>query len=301
MPAPKMLEDGILDPTDPHYAPGGNRPLPSKQPHGGFKQGNRTREQYRADREQRAAAYAASEPERARRRAELEAQRKAEAAAQREQERAAAEQAYEVRREQDRRTRLTRSHASILEDLADPNPVVYDRKLGTTRPATRPEEFAAYQLDRGSDLTPLARAYGIKTRGVDRHDLAPKIVAAVKAGQQPDLEVDAPKVLDESAQAEADAKKIATLDKRRRTGITKNIEEIRNDLARGIGTAVGKERSFHLSFLSDAQVQHLADAFGITGLTGRALRDAIIAAIEAGQTPDLDANPITELKKKSRR
>jgi hypothetical protein len=297
MPAPKLLKEGILDPTDPNYGKGVRRPEPANRPHGPRVEGTRTREQYRADREQRAKAYAASEPERARRRAELEAQRKADAVAQREQERAAAEQAYQARREQDRRTRLTREHERIQEYLVDPNPVVYDRKLGTTRPATSPQEYAVYNLLRGSDVTPLARAYGVKTRGRSQDEMAADIVAAVQAGKQPDLEVDAPKVLDAVAQAEADAKKIATLDKRRRTAIIKNIEEIRSDLAGGFGT-VGKERSFHLSFLSDAQVQHLADAFGITGLTGRALRDAIIAAIEAGQTPDLDAHPITSLKKK---
>jgi hypothetical protein len=47
-------------------------------------------------------------------------------------------------------------------------------------------------------------------------------------------------------------------------------------------------------------LQHLAEAFGITGLTGRALKDAVLAAIKAGQTPDLDAAPITTLKKPRR-
>lgn len=294
MPAPKMLSDGIVDPADPHYGPKGNRPLPTKQPHGGFKQGNRTREQYKADRAKRDQAYAASEPERAARRAELEAQRKAEAAAQREQEREAAEKAYTVRREQDRRDRLTRQHASILEDLADPNPVIYDRKLNTTRPANSPEEYAAYQLDRGSDLTALARAYGVKTRGVDRHDLAPHIVAAVKAGKTPDLEVDAPKVLTGAAAAEAEAKKIATMDKRRRTAITKAIAELKVELARD------DKFPMALEYASDNLLRQIAEAFGLadSGLTGRALQRMIKQLVGEGREPDLDAYPVTSLKGK---
>lgn len=292
MPAPKLLSPGVLDPKDPNYGKGARRPAPANRPHGERVQGSRTREQHKADRAKRDQAYAASEPQRAARRAELEAQRKADAAAERERQRVEAEKAYEVRREQDRRDRLTRQHASILEDLADTNPQVYDRKLGTVRPATSPEEFAAYQLDRGSDLTALARAYGVKTRGVDRRDLAPHIVAAVKAGKQPDLEVDAPKVLTGVAAVEAEAKKIAMMDKRRRTAITKAIEELRAELASN------DKHPMALEYASDNLLRQIAEAFGLEALTGHTLRVAIKDAVRDGRRPDLDAAPVTSLKKK---
>lgn len=300
MPAPKMLDERTLDPSDPNYAPKGRRPLPTNQPHGGFKQGSRTREQYRIDREKRDQAYAASEPQRAARRAELEAARKADAAEKREQDRVAAEKQAEVAREQYRRERITRKHEQILKHLAITDAEVYDRDTGKMRPATA-DEAAAQDLDHSSgDLTALASAYGLKTRGVDKRDLAPQIVAAVKAGKTPDLEVGAPKVLDESAQAAADAKKIATLDKRRRTAIVKNLKEIRDDMAREFyGNRSGLP--FHLEYLSDAQLEQLAAALGVFGLTGRAAMAAIVEAIKAGAEPNLDVNPITSLKKKTRR
>jgi hypothetical protein len=296
MPAPKMLSDGILDPNDPNYGKGASRPAPANRPHGPRVQGTRTREQYRADRAQRDAAYAASEPQRAARRAELEAARKADAAAQREQDRIAAEKAYEARREQDRRATLTRRHESILGDLNDPNPQVYDRNLNKVRPATG-EEQAVYELDRyGGDMAALARAYGIKTRGVDRRDLPAQIVAAVKAGKTPDPEVDAPKVLTGVAAAEADAKKIATLDKRRRTAITKAITELKSELASN------DKYPMALEYASDNLLRQIAEAFGLadSGLTGKALRDMIKQLVREGRTPDLDAHPVTSLKKTRR-
>lgn len=300
MPAPKMLSEGIVDPNDPHYGVRGRRPLPTNQPHGGFKQGSRTREQYRADREKRDQAYAASEPQRAARRAELEAARKADAAEKREQDRVAAEKQAAIRSEQYRRDNITRRHERIVEDLADAHPMVYDRSLNTTRPATQ-DEFAVHELTRGSsNLKALAEAYGVKTRGTTLEQQAEGIVAAVKAGKTPDLEVGAPKVLDESAQADADAKKIATLDKRRRTGIVKNLAEIRQDMASEFyGNRSGLP--FHLEYLSDAQLEQLAAALGIFGLTGRTAMAAIVEAIKAGAEPNLDVNPITSLKKKTRR
>jgi hypothetical protein len=297
MPAPKMLRDGILDPSDPNYGKDARRPKPANRPHGPVVQGSRTREQYRADRKQRDAAYAASEPERAARRAEREAQRKADAAVTRQLEQAEAERKAAIAREQYRRDTITRRHNRILEDLASDNASVYDPKSGTVVPSTA-EEMAAFSLTRGSsDLRWLAAAYGINARKMTLQEQSQAIAAAVKAGKTPDLEVGAPKVLGEAEQAAAEAKKIATADKRRRTTITKAIDALKAEIR------TNDTYPTALEYLGDNGLRQVAEAFhlgGMVGLSNRALREAIKEAVRNGQVPDLDAAPIASLKKSRR-
>lgn len=169
----------------------------------------------------------------------------------------------------------------------------------------------------GGVTTPKANTYvkgneirpGMKTRGkgVTRETMINGIIEAVKGGKQPDYEIHAPKPeLTGDAAAEAEAKKIATADKRRRTSVMKNFEELRTALRldetnpqtnwRG---KPDRRADFHYGvMMSDTQIRQLAEAYGLEGLTGQALRDAVFEAIREGRIPDLELAPITSLKKK---
>lgn len=307
LPAPKMRSNGILDPADPHYGANATHPTPAHRPFGEPVKGSRTRAEAAADRAKRREVYASGETERAQRRAEEEARRKADAAVEREQERIEAERLAAVNRERYRRDTITRRHEQLRRDLAYANPEIYDRSINDVRPGT-PEEYAAQRLTQGSsDLKWLASAYGLKTRGTTVQEQADAIVAAVKAGKTPDLDVGAPKVLGETEQAAAEAKKIATAEKRRRNQITDNF----NALKAGAAADDVNPRTYwngrpdpraegHYGDMSDTQRRQLAEAFGLENLTGGLLREAILEAIRSGRTPDLDAAPITSLKKSRR-
>jgi hypothetical protein len=292
LPAPKLRSDGILDPADPNYGAKATHPTPAHRPFGGPVPGTRSRAEAAADRAKRRDVYASGEDERARRRAEAKAREREQAAADLAQREAAAEVTRAERRETDRRKSLRDWNTKIREIIDAGGESRYDparreRVLNTDIDAIIHEQLRRY----GEDLTKrLARAYGVKWRGRQRNDMVDDIIAAVKAGKTPDEEVDAPKVKPELPEAD----KIAAADKRRRNGITKDFEEIR--------TSADRDASFHLNvMMSDNARSRLAEAFHLVGLTGRALSDAIIEAIKAGQKPDLDAAPITSLPKKARR
>jgi hypothetical protein len=55
-----------------------------------------------------------------------------------------------------------------------------------------------------------------------------------------------------------------------------------------------------LEFASDALLRQIAEAFGLadSGLTGKALREMIKQLVQEGREPNLDAHPVTSLKKK---
>lgn len=296
MPAPKLLRAGILDPEDPNYGKGAKRPAPEHAPFGERAEGKRTREEYAEHQARRKSAYAASEPERAARRAELEAQRKAETAQQRERERVEAERLAVINREQYRRDTIKRSHDFLTESLAKTDGRIYGERGPQDWRKTTGEEVVRRDLGRDSDASIKYRAglYGVKTRGRTRQEMTDGIVEALKAGKEPDYEIGAPK-----PQTPVDeAKKIEIADKRRRSAIVKNVAEIKSNIESNFTSGGRSELPFHLAYLSDAQLQQLAEALGLGNLTGHTLKLAIVEALKAGQEPDLDRAPITSLKKR---
>lgn len=295
LPAPKMLREGVLDPTDPNYGKGGSRPRGNEGLFGGHVQGNRTHEEAVAERARRRDVYASGEEERARRRAEEEAKRREERRIEREQEAKVAKAKQDARLEQYRRDGITRDHESLVNRLAEPDG------------ETRAKEFFRLISDRG--VKRHAEEYGVKTRGrgVTRETMIDGIVQAVKDGKQPDYEIHAPKPeLTGDAAAEAEAKKIATADKRRRTSVMKNFDELKKaihldevDPQTNWRGKPDRRADFHYGLMmSDMQISQLAEALGLDNLTGQALREAIFEAIRQGRVPNLDAHPVTALKKK---
>lgn len=299
LPEPRFLREGVLDPNDPNYGLNGSRPKGTKQPFGPRVEGTRSREEAAADRTRRREVYASGEEERARRLAEEKAAKKAEAAAEEAKRREESDRKMADYREEQRRKFLRAKHQTMAEIIAAGGREEHDWETSQDTFNTDVDGLIRKELKRNRGaVNDLARAYGVKWRGKSEDEKIDAVIAAVKAGRTPDEEVDAPQVkapVSETAKATA-------AEVRRNAGIKKNFERLRELLVRGDS----REARFHLDFsMSDNATAQLAESFGLQGLSGNALREALFEAIREGQTPNIDLNALEllstdELKAKAR-
>ncbi|HEX8107015.1 MAG TPA: hypothetical protein VF516_04765 [Kofleriaceae bacterium] len=300
LPEPQFLREGVLDPKDPNYGLNGSRPKGIKQPFGPRVEGARSREEAAADRTRRREIYASGEEERARRLAEEKAAKKAEAAAEEAKRREESDRKMADYREEQRRKFLRTRHQAMTEIIAAGGREEHDWETRQDTFNTDVNGLIRKELKRNRGaINDLARAYGVKWRGKSEDEKIDAVIAAVRAGKTPNEEIDAPQVkapVSETAKASA-------AEQRRNAGIKKNFERLRDLLVKGDH----REARFHLDFsMSDNATAQLAESFGLQGLSGSALREALFEAIREGQTPNIDLGALEllstdELKARAKR